>query len=228
MLSRSGVRHNLVILAVLVIAALPAYLNLAKKQGETIRLGLSEMVPDQVDTWQKVRNDDPTDLDGVSFLNEMSQSLFYDQDKGYLQVTLEYSSDSRRKYELHFPAICQAARGDEVIKYPEQILLLPPATELPVAFLSWLQKSKNRGAVTLYWYVVGDKTFSSTWSLKLKQAFAGLFNRPEQSVMVRIDAFYQEGLTEAGKAEKRRELKLFATALYNELEQRPRRLLYGS
>jgi EpsI family protein len=219
--------HNLALLALLAIAALVPFLFTLEKHQAASTLGLEMMAPLQVGDWQQVHSRVPDLMGGNQAINEMFQSLYFNQISGYLLLTLEYSSDSRRKYELHFPAICQAARGDTVIEYPVENLVLGNGSTQPMAFLSWQHATKPQGAQCAYWYVVGGTATVSTLQLKVKQALAGLLHKPEDSVLVRIDAIYEEGMTETGKADKRHELKKFAQGLYNELKDQPRRILYG-
>lgn len=219
--------HNIFIILLLVVVAWFSIFGNLEKHLESKELGLQKIIPAKIDGWKLVRSDTPKKIEGLVFLNEMSQGFYYHPVHGYLGLTVEYSSDSRRKYELHFPDICQAARGDRVIKFPSFEVTLGKGRLLPVALLSWEYQLKSQKALCAYWYVVGNKPSISTTKLKIKQVFAGLLNRPEDTVLVRIDFFYKQALTKAQKEKTVVILKEFIRDLYSELTDQSRGVLYG-
>jgi len=158
----------------------------------------------------------------------MFQGFYYQPIRGYLGLTVEYSSDSRRKYELHFPDICHAARGDRVIEFPSFEVKLGRGRLLSVALLSWEYLLKSQKALCAYWYVVGNRSSISTTKLKIKQIFAGLLTKPEDTVLVRIDVFFKQALTKDKKEETVVILKAFIKGLYSELIDQSKGVLYGN
>ena len=70
--------------------------------------------------------------------------------------------------------------------------------------------------------------FHTLLNLKIRQIFAGLLNKPEDSILVRIDRSYEKTLTEDTVKNKIALLKKFIEDLYSGFEGTSRRILYGS
>jgi len=220
-------KNNIYILSLLTVVCFFSFFGNLKKYSESKQMGFHQFIPAALKGWRLVRSDTPEEIDGLKFINEMFQGLYYHPVDGYLFLTIEYSSDSRRRYELHFPDICQEVRGDRVIKFPPFHVAVRTGESFPVALLAWESELKPQKALCAYWYVVGGKSSISTLRLKIKQIFAGLFNRPEDSVLVRIDAFYDKALNKTQKEKKVVILKTFIADLYSKLSSHSRRILYG-
>ena len=221
-------KNEIFIVFLLAIIVWFSFFGNLEKHFQSNVLALQQIIPTQIDEWKLVRNAAPKEIAGLIFINEMFQGLYYHPVHGYLGLTVEYSSDSRRKYELHFPDICHAARGDRVIKFPSFEVRLDSGRLLPVALLSWEYKLKSERALCAYWYVVGAEPSISTLRLKIKQIFAGILNRPEDTVLVRIDRFYKQTLSNAEKEKALVLLKGFIEALYFKMLPHSRGILYGT
>jgi hypothetical protein len=220
--------HSILIVLLLLVVVWFSLFGRVEKHLESKTLGLRNIVPTQIDGWELVRSDTPTEIEGLVFPNEMFQGVYYHPTLGYLILTVEYSSDSRRKYELHFPDICQAARGDRVIKLPSFEVTLDQKRVLPVALLSWEYQLRSEKALCAYWYIVGNKPCIDITKLKIKQFFADLLSKPEDTVLVRIDRSYKQTLTRAEKEKNVLILKAFVKGLYSELSDQSREVLYGN
>lgn len=219
--------HNILIMLLLVVVVWFSIFGNLEKHLTSKKLELHKIIPVQIDGWKLVRSAIPKKIAGLVFINEMFQGFYYHPDHGHLGLTVEYSSDSRRKYELHFPDICQATRGDRVIKFPSFEVTIGKGRLLPVAFLSWEYQLKSQKAFCAFWYVVGNESSISVTKLKIKQVFAGLLNRPEDTVLVRFDYFYEQALTRAQKEKTVVILKEFIRGLHSELTDQSRGVLYG-
>ena len=92
---------------------------------------------------------------------------------GQVALTLEFTSDSRREFELHFPDICHRIRGDQVVIYPPDHLNLMDGRSIDVAIMDWQQANGGHSAVTAYWYVTPDGITIDSMNLKIKQVLAG-------------------------------------------------------
>jgi hypothetical protein len=221
-------KNNIYILLILVAVALFSLFGNLKKHSGSKEMGLKEMMPVDIDGWKLVRTDTTTGIEGLVSINEMFRGLYYHPVDGYMGITVEYSSDSRRRYELHFPDICQEARGDKVIKFSPFHVIFDSGKTLPVALLSWEHRLKPQKALCAYWYVINGDSSLSTLSIKIKQIFAGILNKPEDSILVRIDRLYEKKLTEDRMKKTITLLKQFIKALYSGLTDNSRRILYGS
>lgn len=221
-------KNSIYILTILIVVALFSLFGNLEKYSGSKEMGFKKIMPVEVDGWNLVRTSTEVGIGGFVSINEMFQGLYFHPVHGYLGVTVEYSSDSRRRYELHFPDICQEARGDKVIKFPPFHVMLDNGNALPVALLSWEYRLKSQKALCAYWYVINDEPSISTLRLKIKQIFAGLLNKPEDSILVRIDRFYEKALTEDRVENKIALLKKFIKDLYSAIKGRSRRILYGT
>jgi len=221
-------KNSIYILTILIVIALFSLFGNLKKYSGSKEMGFKKIIPVEIDDWKLVRTNTAVGIEGLVSINEMFQGTYYHPVHGYLGITVEYSSDSRRRYELHFPDICQEARGDEVIKFPPFHVMLDNGNALPVALLSWEYRLKSQKALCAYWYVINGESSISTLSLKIKQIFAGLLNKPKDSILVRIDRFYEKALTEDRLENKIVLLKKFIKDLYSGIEGKSRRILYGS
>ena len=221
-------KSDIYIVFLLAVVSWFSFFGNIEKHSQNKSLGLRQIIPNQIVGWKLVRVGNPKEIAGLTFINEMFQGIYYHPTHGYLGLTVEYSSDSRRKYELHFPDICHRARGDRVIKFPPFEVSLDSGRLLPVALLSWEYTLKSQNAFCAYWYVVGDEPSISTLKLKIKQLIAGLLNRPEDTVLVRIDSYYKQSLSSAKKEKTLIFLKEFIEALYSKILPQSRRFLYGS
>jgi hypothetical protein len=221
-------KNRIYIPAILIVVALFSLFGNLEKYSPSKEMGFKKIMPVETDGWKLVRTSTKTGVEGFVSINEMFQGVYYHPVYGYMGITLEYSSDSRRRHELHFPDICQEARGDKVVKFPSFHVALNNGNTLPVALLSWEYRLKSQKALCAYWYVVNGEPSISTLSLKIKQIFAGLFNKPKDSVLVRIDRFYEKALTEDRLEKKIVLLKKFIKDLYSGMKGNTRSILYGS
>lgn len=159
------------------------------------RMGFATMVPTQLGEWQQVSLKEPGNLPEQLDINELYQTLYSHPSLGQIALTLEYTSDSRREFELHYPDICHSVRGDKVVPYSPQPLVLSNGRTIHAALMNWQQQGDGYNALTAYWYITPDGLTIDSGRLKIQQALAGLFSSPEAAVMVRFDAFYELPLT---------------------------------
>ena len=190
------------------------------------RVNFAEMIPASPGEWEQIsiRNsgETPEELD----INELYQSLFSHPDLGQVALTLEYTSDSRREFELHYPDICHSIRGDRVVSYPPRHLELSDGHRIDVATMEWQQRNDGFSAVTAYWYVTPDGVTIDSMELKIKQALSGLFSRPEQAVMVRFDAFYEQTLSPKKRTELFAAINALSRQIESEIDSRAATMLY--
>lgn len=164
-----------------------------EKFGKDKQLGIKDQIPAILGDWTKVNPTTPIENNDVNY-NEIYQALYTHPEFGRMAVTIEYTSDSRRQFELHYPNICHEIRGDEVIEFPSRNLALPDGRSVEAAIMSWQQPLGGNEALTVYWYVTRQGVTIDTVKLKLDQALSGLLRRPSEAVMVRFDSFYRSVL----------------------------------
>jgi EpsI family protein len=164
-----------------------------EKFGKDKQLGIGDQIPSSMGDWSKVTTTAPIENNGVNY-NEIYQALYTHPELGRMAVTIEYTSDSRRQFELHYPNICHEIRGDQVTEFPPLNLALPDGSLVEAAIMSWQQPQGGNEALTAYWYVTRDGVTTNTVKLKWDQALSGLLRRPSEAVMVRFDSFYRSDL----------------------------------
>jgi EpsI family protein len=164
-----------------------------EKFGKDKQLGIKDQIPANLGDWTKVNPTTPIENNDVNY-NEIYQALYTHPEFGRMAVTIEYTSDSRRQFELHYPDICHEIRGDRVIEFPSRNLVLPEGTSVEAAIMTWQQPQEGNGALTAYWYVTRQGVTTDTVKLKWDQALSGLLRRPSEAVMVRFDSFYRSVL----------------------------------
>jgi EpsI family protein len=164
-----------------------------EKFGKDKQLGIKDQIPASLGDWTKVNPTTPIENNDVNY-NEIYQALYTHPEFGRMAVTIEYTSDSRRQFELHYPNICHEIRGDQVIEFPSRNLALPDGRSVEAAIMSWQQPHDGNDALTAYWYVTRQGVTTDTVKLKWDQALSGLLRRPSEAVMVRFDSFYRSVL----------------------------------
>jgi len=164
-----------------------------EKFGKDRQLGIKDQIPANLGDWTKVNPTTPIENNDVNY-NEIYQALYTHPEFGRMAVTIEYTSDSRRQFELHYPNICHEIRGDQVIEFPSRNLVLPDGRSVEAAIMSWQQPHDGNDALTAYWYVTRQGVTTDTVKLKWDQALSGLLRRPSEAVMVRFDSFYRSVL----------------------------------
>jgi EpsI family protein len=182
-----------ILVVLLFLAAGGQMFPVLQKFGKDKQLGIKDQIPANLGDWTKVNPTTPIENNDVNY-NEIYQALYTHPEFGRMAVTIEYTSDSRRQFELHYPNICHEIRGDEVIEFPSRNLALPDGRSVEAAIMSWQQPHGGNEALTVYWYVTRQGVTTDTVKLKWDQALSGLLRRPSEAVMVRFDSFYRSVL----------------------------------
>jgi len=81
-------------------------------------------------------------------------------------------------------------------------------------------------AVTAYWYITADGVTTDSMKLKVKQALSGLISRPEDAVMVRYDAFYEQDLSPQKRKDLLASIKALNQNIEREIDSKANILLY--
>ena len=219
-------RDGMVLALLGLLAVAGPLLGQPHKFDRSKRVNFSEMIPARPGEWKQesIRNSGktPEELD----INELYQSLFSHPDLGQVALTLEYTSDSRREFELHYPDICHSVRGDHVVFYPNWRLQLSDGYFIDAAMMNWQQRNGGHSAVTVYWYVTPDGITTDSMKLKVKQVFSGLLSKPEEAVMVRFDAFYEEEINPQKRADLITAIKSLSHNIETEIDSRANTMLY--
>jgi len=190
------------------------------------KVGFAQMIPERMGEWARVSvkfgKEMPAELD----VNEIYQALYAHPGFGKVALTLEYTSDSRREFELHYPDVCHSIRGDKVVTYASERLDLPNGRHIDAAMMSWQQHNTGYNAITVYWYITADGVTTDSMKLKVKQALSGLFSRPEDAVMVRFDAFYEQNLNPQKRMDLIASIKALNQNIEREIDSKANTLLY--
>lgn len=190
------------------------------------RMGFAAMVPASLGEWQRISVKDSEQLQEDMGINELYQALYSHPILGRVALTLEYTSDSRREYELHYPDICHGIRGDRVVVHPPAQLELSDGGSINAASMDWQQANGGHSAVAAYWYVTPEGITIDSMNLKIKQALAGIFSKPEEAVMVRFDAFYDRQASVRSHADLIAAIRAFNRDLESGIDSRANNLFY--
>jgi hypothetical protein len=190
------------------------------------RLGLSDLIPPSLEKWQKVSVGNSEDKPEVLDINEFYQAVYEHPHFGRLAITLEYTTDSRRQFELHYPETCHAIRGDRVVPYAPEILHFSDGSSMQFAMMDWQHRNGRHNALAAYWYVTRNGVTTDTMKLKISQALSGILSRPEEAFMVRFDAFYNRPLLAEKRAARMAAIHGFIQHLQQELDSHTKNLLF--
>jgi hypothetical protein len=190
------------------------------------RLGFAQFMPQTMGEWQRRPEQAPVDMPESLQINELFQAMYLHPEFGRYAITMEYTADSRRRYELHYPDICHTVRGDRVVIYPPWLVGVQDLDPIKASLMEWEHPSGRNRALTAYWYVNGDGVTSDTARIKLNQALAGLMRKPEASVMFRVDAFFERDLNPARKRELLSGVTDLIQSLRSELEESHSKLIF--
>jgi EpsI family protein len=191
------------------------------------QVGFAAMVPIQLGEWRQVSLKAPASLPDQLNINELYQALYSHPRLGQIALTLEYTSDSRREFELHYADICHSVRGDRVVPYLPLDLVLSDGGSIQAALMNWQQQGDGYNAITAYWYTTPAGVTINSQRLKIQQALAGLFSRPEAAVMVRFDAFYEQPMTPQKRSELITAITEFSYQFETGIDSRANTLLYS-
>lgn len=183
-------------------------------------------VPESMGRWKRVAVRDPADLPEAVQVNEFFQALYGHPEFGQYSITLEYTADSRRRYELHYPDVCHGVRGDRLVIHPPQALDAGGAAPIQVALMEWQHPNRRHQALAVYWYVTSDGITADSVRLKWDQALSGLLGRPEAAVLVRVDAFFEQALTPPRRDRLLAGVGDLVRALHRELDEPVKALLF--
>jgi len=218
---------TIVVIGVLAVVAVSAGRSHSLDKFDTDRrLGVSGQIPAALGDWRAVMPAAAEDQAGIAY-NEVYQALYEHPHFGRIVLTVEYTSDTRRQFELHYPDVCHRVRGDTVVNYPRWNLLLAGGESVPAAVMSWQQPDEGYAALAVYWYVTREGITTDTVSLKWQQAFSGLMSRPSEAAMVRLDSFYQSDSPELERQARLHAVTDFAGRLEEALEPRLAKTLFN-
>ena len=228
MLRKQGRFHKdmfvLVLLGLLAIAG--PLLGQPNKFDRNKRVGFAAMIPANPGDWTQISSKSSEEMPDKLDINELYQVLYSHPSLGQVALTLEYTSDSRREFELHYPDVCHSIRGDDVVPHPPGRFALTDGRFIDAAMMNWKQRNGGYAAMTAYWYVTAEGVTTDSMKLKIKQAFSSLFSKPEEAVMVRFDAFYENNLSPQKLKDLFEAIKELSHNIESEIDPRASTMLY--
>ena len=198
----------------------------SKSEPESL-LGLVELVPDTIGTWNRSGQPPVFPQSDLEFLNEFYQGVFREPDGRAVSLMIEYGSDSRRRHEVHLPEYCHRARGDVIRNLPE--LKIEPASSQPISvgLIEWEYPRDQVKALCAYWLIVGGRYTTDVWELKFEQFFSGILSKPKGVVLVRVDAFYSPESPNDQREERIAAISAFVRAFLESAPAQTRAVLFG-
>lgn len=215
------------VLLLLGIAAGSPFISDHSKDNAQKVIGLANFLPEEVPGWTLTRLETPPEELDFEYLNELYKGVFVDSDQEPVVLLIEYGSDFRRRYQMHFPDVCHQNRGDEVRVLPKTQFVLSDGRAIDSALIEWYYPKKNVRALCAYWLVISNHQTANIFELKLRQFFAGIFQAPKDVYLVRFDTFYQTQETEKERSARLELLKGLVGQFYDALPEDSRLRFFG-
>jgi EpsI family protein len=158
------------------------------KQDASQKLGLASIIPSEFAGWVGTTQD-TTKYQGES-INELLVRVYsQNQRNAQLDFILEYSSDLRKNFSIHFPENCHRAWGNEVVLL-EPTFFDVAGQKIPAKTI--FVKGKDDGLIktdklVFYWLVMDGKLMADTVTIRMDQMLAGVFNESRTGFLVRVD-----------------------------------------
>jgi len=236
MLNKARIR-DIAISVVMAGAAIFVLMNPVEKYAAGEKIQLAKFIPDSFGGWAGKTFDTSDYSDKWQSINELLVREYFKPQGGLtggpkrLGFILEYSSDLRRNFSLHFPEGCHRAAGNDVeFLKPFEVELAPGKTiKAKCLFIFGKEGSFDKvNKIVAYWIVIDEKQYYETFWIKVDQAVSGLLKKSKRGFLVRFD--YQDALkyTPEGIAKAQEAISGFIKDLYKALDTKPRKMIFGA
>jgi len=228
--------RDIILFALMVGSVVLVISNPIKKEGLGTKINLGTYIPESFNGWVGNTFDTSDYTDKWQSINEL---LVRTYTKGVpaenarsktLMMVLEYSSDLRKNFSLHFPEGCHRAAGNELEFFPAIDIQLAPGKSIKAKCLFIKGKKdspEDIDKIVVYWLVIDEKQFYQTFFIKLDQMMAGLIRKPKRGFLIRFDYYdnlvYQKEHLEFGQDV----IVEFIKDLYAQLDNEKRNMMFG-
>jgi hypothetical protein len=226
----NSVIRDMIIVGAMLLAAFYVLCFPIQKYNAGARINLSAIVPASFGDWDSVQYDMSDYKDKWQSINELILRKYTNKvTKEQLVLIVEYSSDLRKNFSIHFPEGCFRAAGDDVSFLP--FFTIPLDNKILSLKSLYIRSTKDNfdqdTKIVSYWLVIDNKQYSRTFFIKLDQFFAGIWSRSKKGFLVRIDSaegvrYNDEDIKQINHTTSR-----FIAALYWVLDEKSRVMLFG-
>lgn len=233
-MSRSELR-DIIISAVMIISVLIVLLNPARKFAAGDKINLNNVVPETFCGWQSHTYDTSSYSDKWQSINELLMRIYAKKEGVLLRkstqitFTLEYSSDLRKNFSLHFPEGCYRAGGNEIEFFKPLEIKLGPGKVIKGKCLyikGRANSSEESDKLVIYWLVIDNTQYYETLWVKFDQMLSGLLKKSKKGFLVRFDySDIKYSQTDILRAKEK--ILGFVTDLYGSLDENSRLMVFG-
>lgn len=224
-------RMDIFVISILLIAALLVTIHSPQKYQPLQKINPETFIPKTLPGWVSVTHDMSKYKDGWQSINELFVRTYYRANGEYVNLIVEYSSDMRRNFSLHFPENCHRSHGNEVDFLPPLQVALPnhPVEQAKLLYIKGVPNSPvTTDTLLTYWITIDKKQFYQTFWIKIDQMVSGLIRNPKQGVLVRVDYYTDLQYNDEKSITRGKELiQQFITDLYSQLKPNEQEMLFG-
>lgn len=195
------------------------------------KIDIQALLPEVIGEWKSHTYDTNDYQDQWQSINQLLVRTYYiENEKKFVDLYLEYSSDVRRAFSFHFPENCYRAGGNEII------FLEPLKTKLKDGrtfkaksiFVKGLPgKREESDKLVAYWVILDGKQFYNMFGIKVDQMLAGLFSKARQGFLVRVDIREGVDLNKDNQKIAGETISRFINDLFDHLPEKQRNEIFG-
>ncbi|MCK4947508.1 MAG: EpsI family protein [Candidatus Aureabacteria bacterium] len=217
-MDKKSLIRDIIMVLLMLGAALYVFTHPAEKQSPEEKINLSSLIPAAFNDWISKTYDTSDYKDKWQSINELLVRDYYEKGKGRrLGFILEYSSDLRKNFSLHFPEICHRSGGNEVIFLEPLEIDLGNGKTIKAKCLYIKGIEEGIDKIVVYWLTIDNKQYYRTFFIKLDQMLSGLLKKSKRGFLVRVDYSEDVEYTEKCIENARKVIANFIKDLYNTL-----------
>jgi len=233
-IKKSTIRDSLIIATMLGAFAIVQFKPVNKvAPGEKVHLAsiIPEEFPSYLPIWISKTYDTSGYKDKLQSINELLARKYWKSRRESIVFILEYSSDMRKNFSLHFPETCHRSGGNEV-NYLEPLeieLMKGKVFKTKLLFIKGVRGSiEEHDKLVAYWLVIDGKQHYETFWIKVDQMLAGLLKQSKIGFLVRVDFTEGAEYSDEGLKKGRELIAQFVRDLYYEVDPKDRDMLFGA
>ncbi|MBF0408472.1 MAG: exosortase-associated EpsI family protein [Candidatus Riflebacteria bacterium] len=219
--------HKVFVIILLLILTIFSLFFVSEKKNPELRKDFDKIIPRNFGGWEFIPLKTRVSNEKTSFLSEIYEAKFRHPKMGEIFLTIEFGSDSRKKFQLHMPHVCHRVRGDQISILDPLEVAMKDGRNINTALLDWYYPKNKAGALCSYWLIIADKAYSSYFQISMSQFFAGLLYRTQDSILVRIDTFYLKTPNVKERKLLQFMISIFVRDLYQSLGEKEKHLLFA-
>jgi EpsI family protein len=216
---------------VLVVGGILITLFPPQKPNPKFKIDIAGLLPETISAWKSHTYDTKDYQDQWQSINQLLVRTYYlENEKRFVDLYLEYSSDVRRAFSFHFPENCYRAGGNEIIFLKPLEIKLSDGRILKAKsiFVKGLTgKREESDKLVAYWVILDGKHFYNMFGIKIDQMLAGLFSKAREGFLVRVDVREGVDLNKDNQKIAGETIRRFINDLFDHLPEKQRNEIFG-